>query len=292
MSGTSCTPGTPQALRLLAVSLSLLAGAAQAATASGIDGLSLDTVIPRIDQSNSHQPANQSVLQSLRALLSQSNGDWSVSSQDALGAIRITNPHGGKIVALPVSGLLADPDRADGLQCYGAGLCEAATGQVISRYNATLDDPAGFVSTVRQYDPQATVLLNKEGNLQVRINGRNYLTQVAWNVLAAKTANQTLASDSEGLWFTGNTGKQALYPVLASLDRLLVVARQLDATATALGDHQGKVRLVFKGQSYTLTPDWEVIATPAAHASEDYWLENGLVYVNYLDGTCQGIAVR
>jgi len=57
MSGTYLTPGTPQALRLLAVSLSLLAGAAQAATASGIDGLSLDTVIPRIDQSNSHQPA-------------------------------------------------------------------------------------------------------------------------------------------------------------------------------------------------------------------------------------------
>lgn len=288
MSGTYLTP---KGLRLLAATLSLVAGGAQAATASGIAGLSLDTVIPRIDQSNSHQPANQSVLQSLRAMLQQSHGDWTFSSQDGLGAIRITNTDGGKVVALPVGGLLADPDRADGLQCYGAGLCEAATSQVISRYNATLDDPAGFVTAVRQYDPQATVLLNQEGNLQVRINGRNYLTQVAWNVLPG-TASQALGSDSEGLWFTGSTGKQALYPVLAKLDRLLAVARQIDPAATALGDHQGKVVLVIQGTRYTLMPDWEVIATPAVHAAEDYWLENGLLYVNYLDGSSQGIAVR
>ncbi len=287
MSGTSCTPH----LRLLAATLSLVAGAAQATTASGIDGLSLDTVIPRLEQSNSHLPAKQTVLQSLRAMLLQNSGEWTLSAQDSLGAFRLSNTQGDKVVALPVGGLLSDPDRADGLQCYGSGLCEAATSHVISRYNATLDDPAGFVTAIHRYDPQATVLLNQEGNLQVRINGRNYLTQVAWNVLPG-TASQAFASDNEGLWFTGSTGKQALYPVLASFERLLAVARQLDPAATALGDHRGRVVLVMQGKRYTLTPDWEVIATPAVHANEDYWLDNGLVYVNYRDGTSQAIVVQ
>lgn len=291
MSATRFTIPMQRWARRLAVPLSLLAGAVNAATASGIDGLTIGTVIPRLDQSNSHLPANQSPLQSLQAMLKLTNNDWSLSGQDALGVVRITNKNGDKVAALPVGSVLIDPDRQDGALCYGGGLCETAASHLVTRFNAALDDPAAFIAALRQIDPAASVQLNADGNPLVQIGGHRYLTQVGWNVLPA-TGNNGFASDSNSLWLVSSGNKQLLYPTLASFDRLVTVLRQIDPSASAVGDHQGNVTLVVQGQRFTLTPGWEIITTPVAHAKDDYWVDSGVVYLNYLDGTAQAVVIK
>jgi hypothetical protein len=274
----------------LALSLLLaLAGSASQA-ASGIDGLSIDTVVPRLDQTSTRLPSGQTFLQSIANMLKLSTNDWPLSSQDALGAIRVTNSTGSRATVLPVGAQMVDPDRQDGVLCYGNGLCQTVASHIVTSFNATLDDPAVFIAALRQIDPTASVRLNGEGNLRISLAGRSYLAQVSWNVYPSSGGNG-FANDGGTLWFAASSGKQALYPVLASLDRLLTVARKFDPAATAQGDHQGKVSLVFNGQQYSLLPAWEAIATPAAHASDDVWVDNGVLYLNYLDGTAQGLQV-
>lgn len=95
MSATYFFPSVQRWARFLAVPLALLAGAANAATASGIDGLTIAAAIPRIDQSSNRLPTNQTLLQSLQAMLQLTNNDWALSNQNALGVVRITNKSGG-----------------------------------------------------------------------------------------------------------------------------------------------------------------------------------------------------
>lgn len=291
MSATRHTPLMQRWARRLVIPLTLLAGAAHAAMASGIDGLSIDTVIPRLDQRNSHLPANQSPLQSLQAMLNLGDGDWTFSAQDTLGAIRISNKNGDKIAVLPVGNLLIDPDRPNGVLCYGAGFCEIAVSQIITRFNAALDDPAAFIAALRRIDPAASLRLNGDGNLLIGLGGQRYLAQIGWSVLPASGDNG-FASDSNAVWWVSGGNKQLLYPTLANFDRLLTLIRRVDPTANAQGDHQGHIVLVMQGQRYTLTPGWALISTPAAHAGEDYWVDGGVLYLNYLDGTAQAVAVR
>lgn len=274
---------------VLSLALALASGAGQAA--SSIDGLSIDTVVPRLDQTSTRLPSGQTFLQSIANMLKLSTSGWSFSSQDALGAVRISDGRGANATVLPVGALMVDPDRQDGVLCNGAGLCQTVASNIVTSFNATLDDPAAFIAALRQIDPAASVHFNAEGNLRVSVAGRTYLGQVGWNVYPSKAGNG-FANDGGTLWFAAASGKQALYPVLASLGRLLAVAKKLDPTATAQGDHQGKVSLVFNGKQYSLLPAWEAIATPAAHASDDVWLDNGVIYLNYLDGSAQGLAVQ
>lgn len=291
MSATYLSPSVQRWVRGLVVPLTFLAGAAHAATASGIDGLTIGAVIPRLDQSSNRLPADQTILQSLQAMLKLTNNDWTLSSQDALGAVRIINRNGDKVAALPVGSVLIDPDRQDGALCYRAGLCETAASHLVTRFNAALDDPTAFIAALRQIDPAASVQINSDGNLLVQIGGHRYLTQVGWNVIPAN-GNNGFANDSSSVWLVSAGNKQLLYPTLASFDRLVTVLRQIDATASAIGDHQGHVTLVVQGQRFTLTPGWEIITTPVAHAKEDYWVEGGGLYLNYLDGTAQAVTIK
>lgn len=272
----------------LPVALSLAAGASQAA--SNIDGLSIDTVVPRLDQTSTRLPSGQTFLQSIANMLKLSTSGWTFSSQDALGAIRITDRIGSQATVLPVGAQMVDPDRQDGALCYGDGLCQTVASNIVTSFNATLDDPTAFIAALRRIDPAASLRLNAEGNLRISLAGRTYLGQVGWNVYPSG-ANNGFANDGGTLWFAAASGKQALYPVLASLDRLLTIAKKFDPAATAQGNHQGKVSLVFNGQQYSLLPAWEAIATPAAHASDDFWVDSGVLYLNYLDGTAQGLQI-
>jgi hypothetical protein len=45
--------------------------------------------------------------------------------------------------------------------------------------------------------------------------------------------------------------------------------------------------------SYLLYPDWQIIATPAAHANDAYWVDTGtgLLFVKLGDGRAQGFHV-
>lgn len=274
---------------VLSLALALVAGTSQAA--NSIDGLSIDTVVPRLDQTSTRLPSGQTFLQSIANMLKLKTSGWTFSSQDALGTIRITDGAGSQATVLPVGAQMVDPDRKDGVLCYGDGLCQTVASNIVTNFNATLDDPAAFIAALRRIDPVASLRLNAEGNLRISLAGRTYLGQVGWNVYPSGASNG-FANDAGTLWFAAASGKQALYPVLASLDRLLTVARKFDPAATAQGDHQGKVSLVFNGKQYSLLPAWEAIATPAVHASDDVWVENGVLYLNYLDGSAQGLSVQ
>ena len=274
--------------RLSALLLLALNASAQAAS---ITGLTIDTVIPRIDVSTSRLPSGQTVSDSLQMLFNLVAPSWRVLAQDDLGTVRATRPNGDKVAGIPLATLLVDPDSANGAQCYGNGLCQTIASNLITRFNAALDDPQAFVTALRKADPAATLRLNGEGNLQASLHGRRYVGQVGWHILPAAGLNGFASDSSGGLWFAGSTGKQALTPALANFDRLQTLLKQVDATGTALGDHQGGVVVVLKGQTFRLKPQWEVINTPTAHAKEDYWVEGGVVYLNYLDGTAQGVTV-
>ncbi len=287
----------PSRVARLGASTALLAtvlmSAPALATDSSVAGFAIEATVPRLDLASSRLPANLTYRQSIVNMLQLLTTDWHFTSQDSLGAIRITNSSGGKVVILPVGSQMVDADRQDGVQCSGNGLCQSVASNIVTTFNAAVDDPAALVAAVRQYDPAASVSINNEGNIKASVAGRTYLAQASWNVFASSSAGgSVLVADGAMVWLNAASGKQGLYPVMANLDRLIAVARKLDPTATARGDHQGKVILVYQGQPFSLTPAWEVIATPAAHAKEDYWLENGVVFINYLDGTAQGVVNR
>lgn len=256
----------------------------------GSSGLAVDTVIPGLNQNTGRLPAGQTIAQNIESLIKLYDTSWTVSRQDTYGALRLTNSSGDKYAVLPVGQILADPERQDGVQCYGNGLCQITARNLTTSFNAALDAPQTFVAELSKIDPATKVRLNQDGNLQVTLNNRTYLAQVNWNVAPAGT--QGFASDASGISFSSTSGKQALYPVLANLDRLQAVIKKIDPSATAQGDHQGTFTVQSQGQVYHLTPAWEVIATPAAHANDDYWLDNGAIYLNYLDGTAQGVIVK
>lgn len=266
-----------------------------AATAA-IAGLSVDTAIPRLDATTSRLPAGLTISKRIEQMLQQYGADWTFSSQDALGTIRISDKQGNKVALLPVGEVLADAERQEGVQCVNNGLCQSAAGNISTTFNAALDAPQDFINSLRQFDSAATLRLNRDGNLLAHLLDRTYAAQPDWNVLPANGGNGFSANgftaDNALLWFATATSRQALYPVLANLARLQTVLKKFDAAATAIGNHQGGVSIVLNGQSYLLRPSWEVLATPASHAADDYWVDNGIIYINNLDGTAQGMLVK
>lgn len=256
-------------------------------------GLAVEAEIPRIDIGNAYLPAGQNVLLRIDQLLRLSAPDWNFGNQDDLGAIRITTAQNEKIVAIPVGRLQIDPERQDGFQAYGNGLYQVVTDHIVTGFNASLDDLAGFISALQALDAQATVRMNSEGNLQIGLGGLTYLVQAAWSLLPVSTGQEHgFSHDGNTLWWTTGSGRQALFPVSASLERLVTVARKLDRAALAQGTHQGQVRLLLDGQVYLLRPFWELQPTPTQHANDDFWVENGVVYLNYLNGSSQGFTVE
>jgi hypothetical protein len=261
-------------------------------TPTAIANLRVDTVIPRLDLSTGRLPTGQTIVQSIANMLKLGSSGWVFSSQDGQGAIRVSNSgSGAKVALLPVGQVLADAERQDGVQCGGNGLCQTAAGNLVTSFNAALDAPQDFIAALRRIDSSASLRLNSDGNLQVTVYGRTYLAQAGWNVLPSSGGNGFASGDS-GLTFSANGSQQALYPVLADLKRLQTVLQKIDPSASAQGDHQGAVTALVNGQSYRLLPDWELIATPASHAGDDYWLDNGVLYLNFLDGTAQGIRTK
>ena len=81
--------------------------------------------------------------------------------------------------------------------------------------------------------------------------------------------------------------------MFADLPRLIAVFRALDANATVASNGDGTSSAKFQGKTFTLKPDYRLIAAPLDQAGKDWWLEqDGSLFIRNTDGSAQGFAVQ
>jgi hypothetical protein len=122
-----------------------------------------------------------------------------------------------------------------------------------------------------------------------------YALQPGWAVSKADGDTAGFTTDEQGsvVYRDGSGNRQTLYPAFADWAQLIAAFKNSDAGLSASGNDDGTVTTKFQGQTYMLTPDYALVAVPAAYAGDAWWLDGGKVFVKSGDGkTAQGFTVR
>jgi len=104
--------------------------------------------------------------------------------------------------------------------------------------------------------------VNDYGVLQATVNGITYALQPGWVVNKASGGAAGFTADAQGdvVYQDSSGNQQTLYPSFADLAQLVAAFKSQDANLSATGNDDGTVTAKFLGKTYTLTPDYALIA--------------------------------
>lgn len=165
----------------------------------------------------------------------------------------------------------------------------------------TLSSAVGYFSDLQQalkaIDAGAKVMLKPNGVLELNTGGNRF---AAIPGMAASLPENPIPvpgfeTDANGLMvFRDHLGAtQPLFPAFYDIDRLNAVVQltlQLQGSSSSINGN-GTVTLSKPGQSYTLIPDYAILATPGNHLSELWWTEGERFFLQNTDSTAQGFKV-
>ncbi|MBS4095774.1 MAG: hypothetical protein KGZ83_02930 [Sulfuricella sp.] len=154
--------------------------------------------------------------------------------------------------------------------------------------------------SVKTFDSAAKLRLRSSGAIQITVLGADYLCapgSAASGGGATPTNTPGFQINNNGLiTFTDSYGAlQVLYPTyadFAAAQSTVQAEAAKNSVSLSLTDNgNGTANFVANGTTYKLQPDYLVTAAPSAHATENWWLDGGKIYLPYSDGTAQGMAV-
>lgn len=149
---------------------------------------------------------------------------------------------------------------------------------------------------IKTMDANAKVRVRSNGVLQLTIGGADYVA-IPGSIGAGGTATPSVAPgfqlDNNGLiaFMDSYGAMQVLYPVFADTSVVDLTIKAIDPAGSASDNGNGTGTMLLLGATYTTHPEYQLIPLPAAHASDQWWLDGTRIFVRYPDGTAQAFSL-
>ncbi|WP_374350348.1 hypothetical protein, partial [Chitinimonas sp.] len=270
-----------------------------------INNLDSNTVVPKLSGTLPRLGDSKGLLDVVKTGLdARFSTTGSISYDDSTGVVSYTA--GGKTRRFLPVGQPSIPfgnfPRADSGSCTSSSgsqtsgsFCLAASG-INQTMSTSLAYFADLDSAVKALDAKGKVVLQSNGVIKVTLAGSDYYTSAGGAVTAgtASNATPTFLTDISGyIGFKDRTAStQILYPVFADDDTVSSVVQSVDAAGTYTNNGDGSAQATISGQKLTLTPVYNLISAPAAHANDLYWQDGANFYIRYSDDTAQQFSIK
>lgn len=267
-------------------------GAGDPLTPGASSDMVLSASVPDMRQASA-RTSGITLVSGLAAVVGQGAGiGFATSAQNASGVLNLSFD-GGWFNALPVGNVLIDTSRADGLAVSGSKIEVTRNGLVTTIVPSVgdLSDFAGRLSAIAA-GSSATIL--SDGTIRAAVNGETYFLQPGW-VAARDTGAAGFSSGKDGYlnYVDGAATRQVLYPAFADVSQLTATLRKLDANTNVIASGNGSIVARLAGGTYSLVPDYAIVAVPPEHAGDPWWSgANGKIFIKYSDGGAQGFLVK
>ncbi|QTN28455.1 hypothetical protein HZ993_00920 [Rhodoferax sp. AJA081-3] len=252
-------------------------------------GFSLESVPVSIDGTPARlNGANlgSSVVNALQTLLGTTPTRLSNSS---IGGIVTSLTDGTVITGVPIGQLQVS--SRDNSELQSNGLARVVTNGVVVNLAPTVANPDAMVSQIKGLDAQATVTVMASGLLKATVSGVQYFFRPSWT--ATPSTASGFSPDAAGnLVFGDSKLKQTLYPAFADPNKVIAVLSTISGAGSPVQEADGTISVAVGNQTLTLRPGYNLISRPVADTDVLWWVDGGVYYVNYLDGTAQSFTVK
>lgn len=262
-----------------------------------IDGYRFAGLVPQLAKDTGRLQAGSTLQSRIAALVQERNSGLSFTGQNQVGALSFTVGTRETISALPVGTVTVQPGKADGFSVLSSGQQQITINETTTTFNSAPRDPARLIADLRSLDRNASVQVVADGSLRLYFSGRFLATQPAWSAVydpanIGKTGFTPNIATANQFCHNAEGWQQCYYPVVNNFVALQAVVSKADPNGSVSEERSGRLTVKLLGNTYNLLPDWVVIPTPNMHASDDYWVDNGLFYIRSQDGYSQGLLVR
>lgn len=223
------------------------------------------------------------------AMATQLGSTLTRASNSSIGGIVTALADGTTITSTPIGHLQIAPGATSIMQSNGQ-LRMVVNGVVVT-LAPSLANPDGLAGQFKSLDAQASEMVLTNGLLKVMLGGAQFIVQPAWT--ASPGSASGLSTDAAGnLQFGDGKLQQKLYPAFANLNMVIAMLSGISGASAPVQAADGTVSVTLGGSTFTLRPGYQLTSTPAAHATDLWWVDSGTFYLNYMDGSAQAFSVR
>lgn len=208
----------------------------------------------------------------------------------------------------PIGDVTVDTTRTNGVELNSSGVFEITRSGVMAKFRPSLFDTQGFAINMLT-STGASIDLNTAGALEISQNGETLMMMPEmFTQSIAGTANGVSYDENGFLTYAKNGEVQRLLPHFYDMQQLASTFASL-ADSIALQDNMDgtvsatlTVTETIDGQeteqtsTYVLVPAYRVLSPltiPIAHRGDSWWVgDDGLIYINYSNGSAQGFSIR
>lgn len=213
--------------------------------------------------------------------------------QDTLAGATVFSFKGGKLPVAVQHPILVDSAQADGLTLLDNGKAQLVSRGMVSTLIPNVVNLGALGLSLLALDPAAQTTLTADGHLRITALSQRVAVRPAWFALSGgKNPGFSINAGGYVVYTSANGEQQKLYPVFADFARLVQVLTRYDAKTRPATQLDSTVSATLLGRQYVLTPDYHLRDTPARHAADDWWSDNGHLYLNYGNGVSQGFTAR
>ena len=153
------------------------------------------------------------------------------------------------------------------------------------------NDLTALAAALAALDSNSTISVKSNGRMQITFQGTIWSATPAW--IATPSMQPSGFSGVGGnVAFAGNGLQQVLYPTFATFSKLSDTLKSLDAKSNVTLQIDGTVSAVLKGANYTFVPDYSIVATPASHINDTYWVVGSRIFLNEGNGSSQSFTLQ
>lgn len=266
-----------------------------------VAGLTVQAQMPILNATASRN--GQNLLESLRA---QAQGyGLQLSGPSELGSLTLTDAQGqrysvGALVPVEVDVHASRPEGAS-TNAAAHGLAALTQQKISITLDASVADLAALASTLHGLGASTT--LQEDASLFVQWTASSntpwagqrwaLLPQAAIQSGANGAAALNESAQGQLAWTDAQGRMQALLPTAVDFAWVRSLLQAQDASVVVRRELDGRITAEHAGQRYTLTPDRQILQTPAERVFDQWWMEGGKLYVRYPGrGMTQAFTVR
>ncbi|MBZ0091081.1 MAG: hypothetical protein K8F27_02505, partial [Sulfuricellaceae bacterium] len=271
-----------------------------------LTAITTDTTVPKLDGNLARLGSTASLITVIQdALNAQFGITTGVASYDSSTGI-VTFSANGKVYrfipigtpTVQVAGTVASTRSNRFSSTNPASTASGAFSLASRGIQLSLASSLAYFTDLKQalvaVDPSATIRLLSSGALKIYVNGLDVIAAPGSNAAGGGTlATPGFQLDSNGYFaFKDSTGAvQSLYPVFADVTVPDSTVKALDPAGSVSHNGNGTATLVLSGNPYTIKLDYFLVALPAAHAADLFWLDGAKIYIRYPDNTAQAFTL-
>jgi hypothetical protein len=180
-----------------------------------------------------------------------------------------------------------NPVLPDSASLLPNGVVQVVTQGIIVNLVPALIDVSRFNKELQTLGSGFEMRTNADGNIVINHNRSIY--SVRPNLFLMNTDSSLFTvNENEEIRFDN----QRIHPAAYNFEQFRTMLTVLDSSATVQVQLDGKIYLTMQGQSYTLTPDYEVLPNTQPSSPSGFAVKDGKLVVNYPFGFSQQFSVK